>query len=284
MKARRALLALGGSVLLVLLGGCGDSSDPSSSAELQAPAPPSATASWFPPTPVATSTSAPTQFVPTPAPPATTTAAAPTATAPGAATRTPTPTLPGFGRTTTTVYAGTIQGMAGQTVSVPIGMNVPSGKQVATMQFNLTVVPKGSAPELSTQITFTSNVGPPILDLDTGLSTRLVGWFINFSPVLTGRVEAGTVNVVIPADAQAGDTYAVQVLYPSGTPDGEIDLPIIGKAGRIEVVVSPPPNATPTPTATLTPTAFPPAAVLRPKATPTPTTTPTPTLTPSPVP
>jgi len=162
--------------------------------------------------------------------------------------RTPTPTPPGFGRTTTTVYAGNIQGMAGQTVSVPIGMNVRSGTQVATMQFNLTVVPNGSAPALATQITFTSNVGAPIFDLDNGLSSRLVGWFSNFSPVLTGTVEVGTLDVVIPADARAGDSYAVQVLNPSGTPDSETDLPMIGEAGRIEVVVSSQtPNATPTP-------------------------------------
>jgi hypothetical protein len=144
---------------------------------------------------------------------------------------------------------------------------------MATMQFNLTVVPNGSAPALAAQITFTSHIGAPSLDLDNGLSTRLVGWFSSFSPVLIGTVEVGTLNVVVPADAQAGDTYAVRVLNPSGTPDGATDLPMIGEAGRIEIVAPPPTplstgvpgGATPTPTASRTPTATP---------TPTRTTTP----------
>ncbi len=181
---------------------------------------------------------------------------------------------------TTTVNAGDIQGMAGATIAVPVSMTVPDGMQVATMQFNLTVAPNGSAPALTDQVTFTSKVGAPSLDLDNGPATRLVGWFNNFSPALTGTVDVGTLNVTIPAGAQEGDTYAVQVLNPSGTTDGETDLPMSGANGEISVVVPPTPTATPTNTLAPTPTNTLPAT-LTPTKTNTPVPTNTPTVTPT---
>jgi len=175
----------------------------------------------------------------------------------------------------TSVSAGSVQGMAGQTVAVPVSMTVPSGSQVATMQFNLTVVPNGSAPALADQVTFTSSVGATSLNQPgDSVASVLVGWFQNFSPTLTGTVAVGTLSVVIPAGAQQNDTYAVQVLEPSATSDGETDLPMTGQAGQIQVVV--PPTATVTPTNTPVPTATSTSPVT---FTPTKTNTPLPTAT-----
>jgi len=179
----------------------------------------------------------------------------------------------------TTINAGSVIDVLPSTsASVPISIVLPGGTPCATMQFNLTVVANGGAPAIATNVGFTSSVGATSQNINNGPGTRLVGWFSNFDPLLTGTTAVGTLSVPIPAGAQSGQTYTVQVLNPSGTTDGETDLPMSGVNGTITigvVGVSPTPTSTPPTVIPPTPTSTPPTP-----ATPTPTNTvPPPTIT-----
>jgi MYXO-CTERM domain-containing protein len=123
----------------------------------------------------------------------------------------------------------------------------------ATLQFNLTVVGDAGAPAIATNVGFTSSVGAPSQNINNGPGTRLVGWFSNFDPLLSGATTAvGTLTVPIPAGATSGQTYTVQVINPSGTSDGEADLPLSGANGKITVAGGgTPPTNTPTATNTV---------------------------------
>jgi hypothetical protein len=181
----------------------------------------------------------------------------------------------------------------GGTVPVAINITLPAGTPCATLQFNLTVVANGGAPPVSTNVTFASLVGVPSQNFNPSgqPATVLVGWFSNFSPLLTLTVQLGTLSVPIPASATGGQTYTVEVLNPSGTTDGSTDLGDIDSVnGTITVSGGPGPSATPTNTATVTNTASPTStststatntATGTPTATATTTATLTPSLTPS---
>jgi hypothetical protein len=97
------------------------------------------------------------------------------------------------------------------------------------------VVPSSGAPPVARQVTFASSVGAPSLNIPSGVSVVLVGWFSEFSPLLAGTMQVGTLRVPIPASAKSGDTYAVQVINPSGTTDGVTDLPMSGTNGTVTV-------------------------------------------------
>jgi len=143
----------------------------------------------------------------------------------------------------TTISAGSVEVLPGATAEVPISMALPSGTSCATLQFNLTVAANGGAPAIATNAGFTSLVGPPSQNINNGPATRLVGWFSNFDPLLTGTVAVGTLTVPIPDTAQSGQTYTVQVINPSGTTDGETDLPINGVNGTITIGGAPSTNS-----------------------------------------
>jgi hypothetical protein len=120
----------------------------------------------------------------------------------------------------TTITAGDVNGTQGQVVVVPISIVLPAGTRCATLQFNLTVVPNGSAPPLDTNAVFMSSVGEPFFYGNWAAATALVGWlYPDFDPPLTGTVQVGTLSVPIPVSAQNGQTYTVQVINPSGTYD-----------------------------------------------------------------
>jgi len=169
--------------------------------------------------------------------------------------------------------AGNVPATAGTTAMVPITLSLPTGQTAATMQFNLTAVPgTNSPPAINTQVTFVSNVGPPSQNAANGINSRLVGWFSNFDPLLTGDTIMGVFSVPIPADAP-NSTYTVQVINPSGTSDVDNSIDLIPTAvngtitveGGVPVATAtntvPPPTATATkPPATATHTPVPPTA------------------------
>lgn len=192
----------------------------------------------------------------------------------------------------TSVNAGDTSALAGTTAAVPISIVLPAGTTCATLQFNLTVVANGGAPAVSSNVTFASLVGPPSANLNNGPATVLVGWFSNFSPLLTLTVQLGTLSVPIPASATGGQTYTVEVLNPSGTTDGLTDLGnidsvngtiTVGGGPTASVTPTVPPTNTPTNTSTVPPTNTPTntPTVVPPTSTPTGTATRTPTSSPS---
>ena len=183
----------------------------------------------------------------------------------------------------TTVNAGSTAAAAGSIAAVPISIVLAPGTSCATLQFNLTIVPGSGAPALGAPVTFASLVGLPTLNRNNGAATVLVAWISSFSPLLTGMERVGTLNVPIPASALAGQTYDVTVVNPSGTTDGESDLPMTSVNGSIDIVPTPPtPTLTATPTLTFTPTSTPPPT-LTPTLTPPPPPPPTSTNTAAPI-
>jgi len=172
-----------------------------------------------------------------------------------------------------TLSAGSVSAGAGGTALVPITLTLPSELTGATMQFNLTVVPgTGSPPAIATQVTFDSLVASPNQNVANGLNSRLVGWFSNFSPLLTGTTVMGNLSVPIPGGAAAASTYTVRVLNPSGTSDVDNTIDLIPSPvnGTITVTGGEP---TATPTQVVAPTSTPTQVVVVPTSTPTKTAT-----------
>jgi len=157
------------------------------------------------------------------------------------------------------VNAADVSALAGTTASVPISIALPAGTPCANLAFTLTVVANGGAPAVSSNATFASLVGSPSANLNYGPATVLVGWFSNFSPVLTGTAQVGTLSVPIPAGAVDGQTYTVQVINPFATSDGSTDLGNIDSGNGSITVGTPttpgvPSATTTTPPARPTPT------------------------------
>ena len=159
-----------------------------------------------------------------------------------------------------TLSAGNVSAGAGGTAVVPITLTLPAELTGATMQFKLTVVPgTGSPPAIDTQVTFDTSVAATSQNIANGLNSRLVGWFANFSPLLTGTTVMGNLSVPIPAGAAAASTYTVQVLNPSGTSDVDNTIDLIPSPVNGTITVTGGATATPTAAPSATPTP-PPAA------------------------
>ena len=141
------------------------------------------------------------------------------------------------GATPTTINARSVNALPDTTAVVPISIVLPAGTSCATLQFNLTVVPNDGAPAVATNVTFTSLVGAPSINMNNGPASALVGWFSPLSSSLVGTMQIGTLSVPIPASAQPGNTYAVTVINPSGTTEGGTGLPMSGVNGVVTIGV-----------------------------------------------
>ena len=130
--------------------------------------------------------------------------------------------------------------MPGEQAQVAVTLDLGPADAVATLQFNLTLVPQDTAPHLTSTVSFVGELSsPPSLVLNEGLETALVGWLLPFSPPLASQRTVGHLVVPVPAAAGAGAAYVIEVRNPSATSDGENDTPVAGVAGRLVVVGSP---------------------------------------------
>lgn len=122
------------------------------------------------------------------------------------------------------------------TAVVPMTLELAPGAQLATLQFRVTVEPRNGAPVLSPggALSFAPSTGQPLV-LPEGPSTVLVGWLDDFSPTLTGRVEIGFLSVPIPPGAGIGHTYELDVRFPSATSDGETEMALADRDGKVVV-------------------------------------------------
>ena len=132
--------------------------------------------------------------------------------------------------------AGNTIAMPGDQAQVAITLDLGPGEVVATLQFNLTVVPQTGSPRLTSPVMFMGDLPTaPSLVLNEGLETVLVAWLLPFSPPLSTPRMVGRLVVPVPAAAGAGATYAIEVRNPSATSDGETDVPFAGFSGRLVV-------------------------------------------------
>jgi len=139
-----------------------------------------------------------------------------------------------------TLTAGTVTGAAGETVSVPLILDLSSGANITTLSFNLTVSPVAGEAPVGT-VTYVPAAGlpaPNINDNTTSEGSALVGWFVHMSPALSGTVDLGTLEVTIPSGASGGDAWTVQVVNPSGTDQGTPEA-LTGVNGSVSVPSAP---------------------------------------------
>jgi len=120
-----------------------------------------------------------------------------------------------------------------------VDLTLQTGTEVATLQFNATVVPSPPAPALLGPVGFTQDPSLPAPNINQaeGSSTVLVGWFSPpISPHLTGARAIGSLSVPVPASAQAGQSYRLRIVAPSATSDGSTDVPLAaGADGTLSV-------------------------------------------------
>jgi hypothetical protein len=123
------------------------------------------------------------------------------------------------------IGAGTVAYLVpGNTCSLPVYANVLPGCSLAGFQFRVIVSPNGNAPPVS-QAQFNPALGiPSPMSLpDSRLSSNdlLTAWVLNdFTTPLQGSNYIGTISFQVPANAQAGQSYAVHFSFVDGSPDG----------------------------------------------------------------
>jgi hypothetical protein len=137
-----------------------------------------------------------------------------------------------------TMSAGDVSGRAGQTVAVPITINLGAAN-VAFFGATLSVVPQGKAPAVAEKLTYRSATGVPAPDLHTAVQAKAklaIGYAgVTIKPPLKGKMRIGTLMVPIPA--RAGGQYQVQVSNISAGDSSGSRVAITGQPGTIRVAV-----------------------------------------------
>ncbi|MBI3415409.1 MAG: chitobiase/beta-hexosaminidase C-terminal domain-containing protein [Verrucomicrobia bacterium] len=145
----------------------------------------------------------------------------------------------------------------GSTVVVPVVVNLQTNQVLRSLQFRIEVSPSATAPKLSSDLralNITSNdfvqvVGPgasgaaallntsPYQTGNTkGLIISAIGTNANFAVRNFATVAMLAINV--PAAANVGDQYQIDVLQPSGTSDGQQAPVKLASLGTRSIIVS----------------------------------------------
>ena len=110
----------------------------------------------------------------------------------------------------------------GQTVQVPIYVDVDDGSTLSGLQFLAKIIPSPTAPALTAPATFTVASGLPTGQSVPDLAPNQLAyaWDLgSFDPALHGRVELGTITFTVPATATAGQSYLVRFGNADGAPN-----------------------------------------------------------------
>ncbi len=111
----------------------------------------------------------------------------------------------------------------GQSVKVPVFIQIEEGASISGLQFLAKIHPSPSAPALRAQALFVPEVagsGRPVDGL--GLNQVAYAWDLGaFAPPLEGRALLGYVVFTIPATARSGQSYQVRFGNADGAPDEE---------------------------------------------------------------
>ncbi len=112
----------------------------------------------------------------------------------------------------------------GETVAVPIYVNIESGASLSGLQFLANIVPSAQAPALSAPARFARASGFPAGRDVEGLAPNQVAyaWDLDtFTPPLQGHVLLGNVVFTVPATARAGQSYTIHFGNADGAPNEE---------------------------------------------------------------
>lgn len=110
----------------------------------------------------------------------------------------------------------------GQSVRVPIYLQVEEGASVSGLQFLAKIQPNGSTPPVATPAVFERADNIPVGRLVDGLAPNTVAyaWDLGaFSAPLEGRVLIGHVKFTVPVSARQGNSYRVRFGNADGAPD-----------------------------------------------------------------
>lgn len=144
------------------------------------------------------------------------------------------PPLPGQSQGTVSATGGS--GLPGSAFNIPVTVSLDTGVTLDTLSFGVRIVPEGAAPALTGTLSFTKDASlpaPNIIDTGSGPNLIAVAWLLPpISPALTETRSLGFITMTIPASAQAGQTYTIQV---AGA---------LGQLGSTDVTLTPGPNAT----------------------------------------
>ena len=122
------------------------------------------------------------------------------------------------------VTAGAVQGAPGAAVNIPVTLGLFGSATVDSLAFGLRVIPNGPAPVLTGPLSFaaTSPMPAPNGPVSAGANSVGVSWLNQASAPfpLSAALQLGVVRVTIPANAQSGQTYAIQITGASGSLTG----------------------------------------------------------------
>ena len=113
--------------------------------------------------------------------------------------------------------------MPGQSVRVPIYVNIEKGSSLSGLQFLAKILSSPQAPALKAAPEFTPAAGFPAGRSVDGFGANQVAyaWDLEtFDPALEGRVLIGNIVFTIPASARTGNFYLVRFGNADGAPDG----------------------------------------------------------------
>jgi hypothetical protein len=126
--------------------------------------------------------------------------------------------------------AGSVQTKPGQTVQVPISVNVSGDYPLRLLMFNMDVLPQNGAPDLTSQVQFTQTatvLGTPYGNIifTKGTENCSAFWLNYANNGITGNTPLGYLTVTIPDNAPTNGTYNVLFEHASGSPNGLVSFP-----------------------------------------------------------
>jgi hypothetical protein len=107
----------------------------------------------------------------------------------------------------------------GDPVQVPLTLTLNEGIQISGLQFRVAVLPEGGAPWVTEPARFIEAAGIPRPSFRTLLpGTAAVGWPVGtFTAPLSGKVELGKLEFVVPKTAVKGQSYVLRFIGIDGS-------------------------------------------------------------------
>jgi hypothetical protein len=140
-----------------------------------------------------------------------------------------------------TLYAGTVSGMPGAVVAVPIHARVDGGYALRTLMFNARVVgADGTAvPSSSLEVAATDGLGMPTVLLNDQPGLSGAAWLDSSTAGVLGDRVVGRVLFTIPSDAKPMNLYYVKLDRVSGSPNGVSLFPVRSGNGVVAMANRP---------------------------------------------
>jgi sugar lactone lactonase YvrE len=126
----------------------------------------------------------------------------------------------------------------GQTVQLPVYVNVEPNATLSGFQFLANIVPAGNGPALQGNAEFVPAHGLPIGTAVTGLRPNQVAyaWALEtLDPPLQGRVLLGHVTFTVPVNAKPGQVYHLRFGNADGAPDEDTQYEFESFAAKVWV-------------------------------------------------